>query len=323
MSITAVNSNTNASIAQLSSLRQQRHQDFQAVAQSLQSGDLAGAQRAFATFQQDIRNSGQGMNNLNALPMSGQNLPALQRGSVGSSNQAFAALMQQMQSMQGSPSGPGNTASGLIQALSGNSASATTTPQDLLSSLLQPSSGQNQSGNPTDLLQSLGSSGTISSPGMMASLLQQAQNGQQLGANALSGINPANQRQQQFQNLAQALASGNLIAAQQAMAILQQSAPNGQNRSDPETTIQNDMQTVRRALDANDVAGAKSAMAALTKNLQAAQAYRNHSHGHHGHHGGQVRDSAGGSPALGLATTTDTTPASSLAASLSSINTLA
>jgi hypothetical protein len=169
----------------------------------------------------------------------------------------------------------------------------------------------------------LGSSGTISSPGMMASLLQQAQNGQQLGANALSGINPANQRQQQFQNLAQALASGNLIAAQQAMAILQQSAPNGQNRSDPETTIQNDMQTVRRALDANDVAGAKSAMAALTKDLQAAQAYRNHSHGHHGHHGGQVRDSAGGSPALGLATTTDTTPASSLAASLSSINTLA
>ena len=75
---------------------QQVMNDFSQVGQSLQSGDLAGAQKAFATLQEDMQNVGQSQSGQSqssqqqsALDQLGQ---ALQSGDLAGAQQAFAAL---------------------------------------------------------------------------------------------------------------------------------------------------------------------------------------------------------------------------------------
>jgi hypothetical protein len=82
----------------------QRAQDFKALSNALQSGDLSGAQQALTAFQQDVQNvsksspwsqlfgqNTQAGNDLKTL----QN--ALQSGDLTGAQQAFASLKQDIQ----------------------------------------------------------------------------------------------------------------------------------------------------------------------------------------------------------------------------------
>jgi len=97
------------------------------------------------------------------------------------------------------------------------------------------------------------------------------------------------QRQQDFQNLADALQAGNLQGAQQAFAALQQdrsSSPRvagvtGTSQAGQSSPIRQDIQTLQSALQANDLAGAQKAFTTFQQDLQ----QTGHTHHRH-HHGG-------------------------------------
>lgn len=87
-----------------------RKNDFQALASALNSGDLSGAQNAFAALQKDLppgqqagATGGQNDNSKNnPVATDFQNLSqALSSGDLSSAQSAFAKLQQDMQAMQG------------------------------------------------------------------------------------------------------------------------------------------------------------------------------------------------------------------------------
>jgi len=87
-----------------------------------------------------------------------------------------------------------------------------------------------------------------------------------------------------FQQLSQALASGNLSAAQQAYAAIQQNAPQGAAAQNGQgSTQQNAFAALGQALQAGDLAAAQQAFA----QLQRAGGH------HHHHHPGQESQAAG------------------------------
>ncbi len=124
-------------------------------------------------------------------------------------------------------------------------------------------------------------------------------------------LSPAQQVQQDYAQLADALQTGNLTNAQSAFAALQQAlqtqtgattasttTATGANSSDP---ILNDFNTLGQALQSGNLSQAQSAFAQLQSDVQTAQqsaasqarglaqalktAVQGHHH-HHGHHGG-------------------------------------
>jgi len=117
MSISSVSNSTNLQSSQMSDAFKQRKQDFAALASALQSGDLAGAQKAFATLQQDKLAIGQAQggqgNNSSAVSQSSQGgatsmqdlmnqlKQALSSGDLQGAQQAFASLQQNMQANRG------------------------------------------------------------------------------------------------------------------------------------------------------------------------------------------------------------------------------
>lgn len=108
------------------------------------------------------------------------------------------------------------------------------------------------------------------------------------------------QRRQDFQNLAQALSSGDLAGAQSAFSALQQTfQSSNQNSSGQQTgsSIVNAFQALGQALSSNNLAAAQTAFATLQQDLQQAQGHRHHHQGA----AGQVDTSAAG-------TATTTTP---------------
>lgn len=83
---------------------QQRKQDFDALSKALNSGDLAGAQKAFAAVQQDMQanKSGQAATDPNrpASPLSSDMdalSKALSSGDLAGAQKAFSTLQQDMQ----------------------------------------------------------------------------------------------------------------------------------------------------------------------------------------------------------------------------------
>ena len=87
----------------------QRTQDFTALQNALQSGDLADAQKAFASFQQDIKGSGQasGRHHHHGAGQNGQLTKdvaalqdALQTGDVTSAQKAFATFQKDIQNLR-------------------------------------------------------------------------------------------------------------------------------------------------------------------------------------------------------------------------------
>jgi ribosomal protein S20 len=90
----------------------QLKQDMQALQKALESGDLAGAQKAFAAFQQDIQNAqakkGTPTNTANpsaAANQAKQDLDSLQKaldaGDLSAAKTSFAAFQKDVQSARG------------------------------------------------------------------------------------------------------------------------------------------------------------------------------------------------------------------------------
>jgi hypothetical protein len=101
------------------------------------------------------------------------------------------------------------------------------------------------------------------------------------------------QRQQDFQNLASALQSGDLTGAQTAFAALQKfqqgrQTLSGQQGSTATNPISTDFTALGTALQSGDISGAQSAFATLQKDVQSLQqgqgGQRVAGHHHHRHH---------------------------------------
>jgi hypothetical protein len=137
MNISAVNSNLyEYQTAAQQSTFQQRAQDFKALQSALQSGDLSGAQQAFASLQQDLPGTAQianGSNQSNPVSKVSQDFQALQSalqsGDLATAQQAFSTLQQDLQSAHkahhhhhhapdsSAPTQPGNASSSSTTAL--------------------------------------------------------------------------------------------------------------------------------------------------------------------------------------------------------------
>ena len=132
----------------------------------------------------------------------------------------------------------------------------------------------------------------------------------------------AQQRRQDFNNLAQALQSGDLSGAQQAFSDLQQlrqsSSSNLSSATQPSNqstnVIAQDFTALGDALKSGDLSQAQSAFAKLGQDLKAAQGGSGHTHGaHHGHHAHRSNDGDAddGGAGSGAGTATGTLPVSS------------
>jgi hypothetical protein len=110
MTISGVSSNTivsqNGALSQL----QQMGKDFADLGQCLNSGDLEGARKAFATLKQDLQNVGQSQNvqQTGGSSQLSNDLAALgnvlQSGDLAGARKAFATLAQNIQSFSQSQS---------------------------------------------------------------------------------------------------------------------------------------------------------------------------------------------------------------------------
>ncbi|MGA2679414.1 MAG: hypothetical protein ABSF37_08975 [Sedimentisphaerales bacterium] len=99
-----------------------------------------------------------------------------------------------------------------------------------------------------------------------------------IGASDSSLINwQANMTQFQtnFENLGNALQSGDLTAAQQAFSTLLQGTSSNNN---PQDNIQSDFDALGKALDSGDMAAAKKAFSKLEQDMQALKTSRHHHH---------------------------------------------
>lgn len=96
MSVAGISSTSVAAQPSLLATFQQRRNDFQQLAQSLQSGDLAGAQAAFTDLTNLSRNSKAGASS--STSQIGQDFAAigqaLQSGDLAGAQQAFATFQQ-------------------------------------------------------------------------------------------------------------------------------------------------------------------------------------------------------------------------------------
>ncbi|MBZ5707171.1 MAG: hypothetical protein LAN63_17635 [Acidobacteriia bacterium] len=97
MSVSAITANSNPPVYQ-NSMRQ----DLQALQKALNSGDLAGAQQAFATFKDDFHSTHQGRALFQThVPVAIQQdlrglQSALKAGDLAGAQQAFATFQQDM-----------------------------------------------------------------------------------------------------------------------------------------------------------------------------------------------------------------------------------
>jgi hypothetical protein len=117
---------------------------------------------------------------------------------------------------------------------------------------------------------------------------------------ALSTINqnPWAQQKSEFQQLGQALQSGNLAGAQQAFSALQQNAPQGPSgQSAQGNSSQSPFAALGQALQSGNLSAAQQAFSQLQ------QAGGHHHHRHHGSQGSSSSTST--SDATAVTTTTD------------------
>ena len=100
MSVGAISSNNSLYQNNVQSPSQQERKDFMDLSKSLKAGDLAGAQQAFSSLQQDLQAAGQSQDSSvgSALDNLGK---ALQSGDLTGAQKAFATLKTDMRNAQG------------------------------------------------------------------------------------------------------------------------------------------------------------------------------------------------------------------------------
>lgn len=189
---------------------EQRKEAFDALGNALSSGDLAGAQQAFASIQQGMQSMGKTLPSQAVQPTAqtngiGADLDALSKslgsGDLSGAQSAFATLQQDMQTMH-SHRGH-HHARGAMGGLMGvlNPAGSTSQTGSDLRTLLTSLSGGDFDGAQTAF-------------DSLVTDLQQAQGGQQ----ADNSVNPA----ADFQALSKSLDAGDLDGAKSAFATFQQ-----------------------------------------------------------------------------------------------------
>jgi len=202
MSVSAVSSTDGSYQTNLQTAFTQVQNDFNQLGQALQSGDLAGAQSAFATLQQDIQNasqsqSGQQQSNWSALAN------ALQSGDLAGAQKAFAALQTNHHHHHHSGGSQGT----------GSDSDGNSTINSDFNTLAQSL----QSGNLTGAQQAFAAlQQDIQSIGHTQGGQQTSQSSQQ--------TSQTSQQNNDFNTLAKALQSGDLTGAQQAFTSLMQDA---------------------------------------------------------------------------------------------------
>lgn len=96
MTISGISSNSSVYQTDTAAKMAQRKQDFQSLADALQSGNLSDAQKAFAQLQSDGVKTSQTQNsNSQSSPLQAL-ASALQNGDLSGAQQAFAQLQQGM-----------------------------------------------------------------------------------------------------------------------------------------------------------------------------------------------------------------------------------
>lgn len=104
--------------------------------------------------------------------------------------------------------------------------------------------------------------------------------------NQAYNLQTPNQQQTEFQQLTQALQSGNLSSAQQAFGAL---ANNASNSGLLSVQMSQDLSKLGSALQSGNLAGARQAYSSVQQNLQSSAPMA--AHHHRPHHGGSVLSS--------------------------------
>ena len=278
MSTAAVS--TSSLYQELQAYFQQRGSDLQQLGQSLQSGDLAGAQQEFTAIQTlaqggpfangDPFSNSQREQDFNAV---GQ---ALQSGNVASAQQAFAQLESTFQS-QGAPAETAQPQPPYIINLGPSpSVPITTSP-----------TGSTTPGGGTGIVVNLG---TVTAGEQIQIDVNNTANGGEQVSVSISNPSSANpgsanpqpqqsaatqaylqQRGSDLQQLSQALQSGNLTSAQQeytAIQTLAQSGPFTNGAAFSRSQREQDFNAVGQALQSGDVASAQQAFSQLESTFQ-------------------------------------------------------
>ena len=136
------------------------------------------------------------------------------------------------------------------------------------------------------------------------------------------------QSQQDFQELGQALQSGNLSGAQQAFSALQQLMPNASSSNSQTQTlppltgtnsISNDLSALTQAIQSGNQTDAQTDLTKLTQDLQSVKGKSHHHHHHHASTSLQDVTSASADSSASSSSSTSNTPTTA-ATSSSSVN---
>jgi hypothetical protein len=319
MSISALSSNVISDLAprQWQNPFQEIKQDFQQLASALQSGNLSGAQSAYANIQQLLQGSqGSSATNTSSTSTGSNTLQndflalgqALQSGDLSTAQSAFAQLQSDFQASR--PSGGAAPVQGPVQGDDQYVASQGQNPveqalQDYtqLASDLQSGNLNGAQSDYTNLQQLVQAyQGPAKSDSAIqsdfATLGQDLQSGNltqaqsefsQLQSDLASAAqpqtqNPVRQVRQDYGQLASALQSGNLTDAQSAFAALQQalqtqsetastasSTTSTSNTSTSNDPIANDLNALGQALSSGSLTQAQTAFSQLQSDIQTAE----------------------------------------------------
>jgi outer membrane protein assembly factor BamD (BamD/ComL family) len=280
MSISALSSSLVSDLSQQwENPFRQIKQDYNQLASALQSGNLSGAQSAYASIQQLV-SAQQNSSNANTSSSPSNTVQtdfaalgqALQSGSISQAQSAFSQLQSDLQ-----------------RALQSGAVSAGAPPPWLQQQQTQDQyvSSASQGQNPieetledyTQLASDL-QSGNLSGAQSAFSSLQQLLPAEQDSSNSSASSGTSSTIQTDFAALGQALSSGNLTQAQSAFSQLQSdlqtaSQPTGGAVATPPDPTQTPAQQVRQdyaqlvgALQSGNLTGAQSAFTALEQALQ-------------------------------------------------------
>jgi hypothetical protein len=263
MTVSSVSSTLSTYQTDVQSPRNQSVQAFKALQSALQSGDLSGAQTAFAALQKDLQPpspttpASSAARQSTQISQGGQDLEtlanALSSGDLSGAQQAFASLQQDLQ-------GTGR-AGRHHHHHHGGSANSTTQASQAASSSEQDSQISQGAKDLADLQSALNSGDVAAAQKSFASLQQDLQNTTKAG-----------------QNHPQQSTTDNSTTPSAGATTT--TSPNSRISQGLK-----DFQTLQTALNAGDLAGAQQAFAALQQDLQNVGQARHHHHHHHHHHG--------------------------------------
>ncbi|MBM2884274.1 hypothetical protein [Chromobacterium amazonense] len=212
----SISSNTSTYWQQLQSLHQQRRQDFNSLTQSVQQGDIAGAQQALAALQQlnGPNNTGNGSQDFSAVLNNAISAASATSatGAGATATNPFAAL----NNSQTSGGGTGNSISSLLNTLgqdlqSGNLSQAQQAFQQLQQGLQQANGAQAGEGGHRHHHHHHDSGGEQNNG--LANLLNGGNQQQSAAAGNSAGSNAINQQAQAALSLYQASGGNNDISS--------------------------------------------------------------------------------------------------------------